>query len=96
MTKTTRLTCTRCCGTGKVGNFSHVKSGVCFACGGTGTKRATKLVNVEERYGVVVYACGTRGGEMSPSAAELTAERHGDGARVEIITKVRRKRVPVN
>lgn len=34
--------CTRCVGTGKVGNYAHVKNGVCFKCNGTGKQVVMK------------------------------------------------------
>jgi len=50
----TKIECGRCCGTGKVGNFAHVKGGVCFACGGSGLRTKMKTVTSEK---VVYYAC---------------------------------------
>ena len=38
--------CTRCCGTGIVGNFANVKSGVCFKCNGSGKQPVLKTVKV--------------------------------------------------
>ena len=31
-----RPTCSRCSGTGRIPNFSHIKGGECFRCRGTG------------------------------------------------------------
>lgn len=36
-----RFVCQKCNGTGKVEHFSHIASGECFACGGTGRYRMT-------------------------------------------------------
>lgn len=33
-----RPVCSRCSGAGRIGAFSHVAGGVCFACGGSGFK----------------------------------------------------------
>jgi hypothetical protein len=41
------LKCTRCCGTGIVGNFANVKNGVCFKCNGTGKQAKLKTVVVD-------------------------------------------------
>jgi hypothetical protein len=41
------LKCTRCCGTGIVGNFANVKNGVCFKCNGTGKQVKLKSIQVD-------------------------------------------------
>ncbi len=43
----TFIECTRCCGTGIVGNFAHVKCGVCFKCNGTGKQAKLKTIKVD-------------------------------------------------
>ncbi len=48
MTTTKTFTpCTRCCGTGVVGNFLNVKSGVCFKCNGTGKQAKLKTIKID-------------------------------------------------
>jgi hypothetical protein len=38
--------CNKCGGEGKLFNFSHVKSGVCFSCNGTGIKHKVKRTKI--------------------------------------------------
>lgn len=37
------LTCGKCCGTGRIAQFSHIKAGECFTCGGTGRNGCTTV-----------------------------------------------------
>lgn len=70
MAKTTE--CKRCCGTGKVGNFAHVKAGVCFACNGTGRRVKMKGVMVD---GFVVIYDGVGLRRETLAEAEALAAR---------------------
>lgn len=47
MTTKTFTKCTRCCGTGIVGNFANVKGGVCFKCNGSGKQAKLKTVTID-------------------------------------------------
>lgn len=38
--------CNKCCGTGELFVFNHVKGGVCFSCNGTGVKHTQKRTKV--------------------------------------------------
>jgi RecJ-like exonuclease len=45
MATTTKVTCSKCSGTGRLACFSHVAAGVCFACDGAGFV----MVDIEAR-----------------------------------------------
>lgn len=38
--------CNKCGGKGELFNFSHIKSGVCFSCNGTGIKHSVKRTKI--------------------------------------------------
>ena len=65
------IKCTRCCGTGKVGNYANVKAGVCFACNGTGRKH--KMRRQTETVEVVSAIEGIRNTKV-PCATESEAK----------------------
>jgi hypothetical protein len=75
-TTKTFIKCTRCCGTGIVGNFANVKSGVCFKCNGTGTQRVMKTVKVDGYLVRLTNGCGMRR-ETLADAQALAARMPG-------------------
>ena len=65
--------CTRCVGTGKVGNYAHVKSGVCFKCNGTGLQTVMKNVREQHVWWQAVNELGNRIDCKTQPAAEALA-----------------------
>ena len=68
--------CNKCGGEGKLFNFSHIMSGVCFSCNGTGIKHKVKRTKVYRDIWVVVcegteYRYGNRYELTEASAIEL-------------------------
>lgn len=45
--------CPKCCGTGVLLDCKHVKSGVCFACNGTGIRHRVKNTKVTKQVWIV-------------------------------------------
>ncbi len=65
--------CTRCVGTGKVGNYAHVKGGVCFKCNGTGKQVVMKNERQQKVWWQAVDELGNRVDRKTQSEAEAIA-----------------------
>lgn len=44
---TTKIKCPACKGSGFIGEFSHIKGGVCYQCGGKGEVSETAIPKIE-------------------------------------------------
>jgi len=65
--------CNKCGGEGKLFNFSHIKSGICFSCNGTGIKHKVKRTKIYSD--VWVVSCeGTEWRKLTESSAIDFAE----------------------
>jgi DnaJ-class molecular chaperone len=89
-TSKTLTTCTRCCGTGIVGNFANVKGGVCFKCNGTGKQAKLKTVTVDGYVVRTIQNTGLRRDTLAEAQA-LAARMPGS----VIVAKQYTKRVKV-
>jgi len=66
--------CNKCGGEGKLFNFSHIKSGVCFSCNGTGIKHKVKRTKIYSD--VWVVSCeGTEWRKLTEASANDFAEK---------------------
>jgi hypothetical protein len=65
--------CNKCGGEGKLFNCSHIKSGVCFSCNGTGIKHKVKRTKIYSD--VWVVSCeGTEWRKLTEASANDFAE----------------------
>ena len=65
--------CNKCGGKGELFNFSHIKSGVCFSCNGTGIKHNVKRTKIYSN--VWVVSCeGTEWSKLTEASANDFAE----------------------